>query len=453
MRTSTSFFILFLALSFFSPSTALPSFTFIDFYNFLDQYEAATTGDKSTIITDYLSWQNSSGGGFPVIVNNSHVVFIYFNATETINSCLVKLDVFDWINYTMIQLDPNIPFFYHAFTLHPATRLGYVFFVNGNATVDPRNPHQAKSSWDLYNSELAMPLFVRETHHIFRPEIPHGTITPLTNYSTDPYVQIYLPPNYNSSSTYPVVYFPDGSVYVDLLDTPIILDNLIAENLIIPLIAVFADPPGFDPTDPFSYDWDNRGAYYLDKISYFNDLDSLVAYIDDQYPTITFPAGRLHVGLSLTGHLSAVVGLERPNTFRNIAIQSMVFFPSDIPTIYQNVDPSIDLNFWISCGTYELYGKNKIYNRSEGTKEIAQFFIDKSWEVSLHFYPEGHKFAFWAHTMDELFIYFFPPSYTTPTTTTPATTTPTTTPASTSSFFFLPVLLVLFVVSNYRRKQ
>jgi enterochelin esterase-like enzyme len=132
------------------------------------------------------------------------------------------------------------------------------------------------------------------------------------------------------------------------MDTPIILDNLMADNLIFPLIAVFSDYVG------------DRGSYYSDKTTYFNHLDPLVTHIDDHYPTINSRAGRLHVGLSLSGYISAIVGLERSNTFQNIAIQSMAFWPEDIPDTYSDADPSLD--FWICCGTYELWGddyKNK----------------------------------------------------------------------------------------------
>ncbi|MFX1513584.1 MAG: alpha/beta hydrolase, partial [Promethearchaeota archaeon] len=412
-----------LGSSFSSTSTALPSSTFTDFYDFLDQYKAATPDDKPTIINDYLSWQNSSGGGFPAIVNATHVVFIYYDPTETISTCQVSLDAFSvkphpyFADWDMIQLESGVSFFYHAFTLHPATRTGYQFCVDGSWINDPRNAYQCKVGYVVeggYVSELAMPLFEREFYHIYRPEVSHGTVTPLTNYSTTPYVRIYLPPNFNRSSVYPVVYFPDGQYYIDIMDTPIILDNLMADNLIIPLIAVFSDYVG------------DRGFYYSDKTTYFNDLDPLVAHIDEHYPTIASRAGRLHVGLSLSGYISAIVGLERSETFRNIAIQSMAFWSEDIPTTYSDVDSSLDLNIWICCGTYELWGDD--YNASDDTKVVAQFFLDKTWDVSLHFYPEGHIYPFWAHTLDELLIHFYPsfiPSTTSQTTTSTSTSTAT----------------------------
>ena len=433
-------YLLILGISFSSTATESLSFTFTDFYDFLDQYEAAGPGDKLAIIDAYLSWQDSTAEGFPAIVNTTHVVFIYYDPSVTITSCQVCHDAISveglsecdtyFAEHDMIQLDTGASFFYHAFTLHPATRIGYSFCVNGKWINDPRNPYQCKVGYAAkggYVSELAMPLFEREYYHIYQPGVPHGTVTSLTNYTADPSVRIYLPPNFNRTSVYPVVYYPDGQYYVDIMDTPIILDNLLADSLITPLIAVFSDSK------------EDRGSYYSNKKTYFGQLDPLVTYIDDHYPTIASRGGRLHVGLSLTGYMSAIVGLERSDMFRNIAIQSMAIYPEDIPETYSAADPSLDLNIWICCGTYETWGDDS--NRSEETEKVAQFFQDKTWNVSLHLYPEGHIFPFWAHTMDELLIHFFPPSF-----------VHSSSSNGTYSYYLLPVLAVLLIASLYRRK-
>ena len=381
-------------------------------------------------------------------MNDTHVVFVYYNPNETITTCQVSLDAFSvkphptFPDWDMIQLESGVSFFYHPFTLHPATRTGYMFNINGKYILDPRNPHRCYVGYASptgYVSELAMPLFEREFYHIYRPEIPHGTLTTLTNYSITPKVRIYLPPNFNRSTVYPVVYFPDGYYYIDIMDTHIVLDNLLGDNLIVPLIAIFSDYVG------------DRNSYYTDKNSYFNHLDTLVAHIDGNYPTIATREGRLHVGLSLSGYISAIVGLERSDMFRNIAIQSMAFWPEDIPTTYTDVDPSLDLDFWMCCGTYELWGDD--YNTSEDTERVVQFFLNKSWNVSLHLYPEGHIYPFWAHKLDELLFHFFNPSFIPPTTTTPSTITSEETTATTAFHSFLPLLLVLITSSILRTRK
>ncbi|MHA1967749.1 MAG: alpha/beta hydrolase [Candidatus Hodarchaeales archaeon] len=423
-----------------SPSSANPFFTFTDFYDFLNQYQTVSEGEKPNIINDYITWQTTAKNGFPAIINATHVVFIYYNSTHYITSCEVSLDIYDWFNFTMNQLEINVSFFYLAFTLRPLTRTNYLFVIDGKETFDPRNQYRIKEGFEFVCSELALPSFEREFYYIYRPNIPHGSVTPLTNFSTDPFVQIYLPPDYNTSFDYPVIYFADGSLYTEIMNTTTILDNLIFDDKLIPLIAVFTDPQGFDPEHPLEYDWSLRSSFYSSKSSYLTHLDDLVSYIDNHYSTIDSPFARLHVGLSLTGYVSTIVGLERATTFKNIAIQSMAFWVEDIPTTYNDANPSLDLNFWICVGTYEIWGV--IHNRTTDTEEISQFFTDKGWDVSFHYYPEAHSFAFWQHTMDELLIHFFPKSWTSPSI-----------KARTSSWSILLLIISLIVITPRKKTQ
>ena len=54
----------------------------------------------------------------------------------------------------------------------------------------------------------------------------------------------YLPPGYAAATDtlYPVVYVLDGGNYVEKMDVPRVLDHLIANKAIPPVIAVFSEP-------------------------------------------------------------------------------------------------------------------------------------------------------------------------------------------------------------------
>ncbi|PWI49402.1 hypothetical protein CEE45_02390 [Candidatus Heimdallarchaeota archaeon B3_Heim] len=441
MNRSSSFIfciIYLLALNCYSPSSANPFFTFTDFYDFLDQYQNATEGDKPTIINDYMFWQTNANGGFPAIINATHVVFIYYNSSESITSCLVSLDIFDWVPFTMVQLDPTVSFFYRAFTLRPSTRANYQFFIDGVKNLDPRNQYRITGIWGWIDSELALPPFEREYYYVYRPDVPHGSVTPLTNFSSDPYVQIYLPPDYNVNLVYPVVYFADGSAYTEVMNTTTILDNLIFDDKIIPLIAVFSDPLGFDPERPFEYDWNDRSSFYKSRSTYLSFLDDLVAYIDDHYSTIDSPFARLHVGLSLTGYVSAYVAFERSDTIKLAAIQSGSSSLTSISYQLENyANASLDLKFWICVGTYE--------SLMSFNEELYKVCKTKEWETEIHFYPEGHSYAFWQHTMDELLVFFFPNSWT--------FTTATTTKATIPSWNILLLILSLTIIISKKKSR
>ena len=433
--------------SYYSSASSL--YTFTDFYDFLDQYQTVIESEKPTLIEEYITWQTNSGGGFPAIINTTTAVFIYYNSSESITSCLLlfPIEVFGE-RFTMTQLDPNISFFYHSVTFKLGTRLNYVFQIDGQIILDPRNPHKAKEhffdwEWGKYDSEIALPPFEREYYYVFNPNISHGTLSPLSNFSTDPYVQIYLPPNYNANLTYPVVYFADGFLYTELMDTPTILDNLIAAEKIKPLIGLFFDWPGFDPGNPSGSDWEGvRNDFYIERFhsTYILFLDELIQYIDNHYSTIDSPYARLHVGLSSSGYTSACVVVYHFDTIKLAAIQSggsldRLFLK------YENSDESLDLKLWICAGTYEKYDG---YNFTKSNGYLHEIAKGKGWESEFYSSAEAHTFAFWQHTLDEILEYFFPASWdiqhisSSPSLTSTETTSLTTT-ATTDSTFTNPI--------------
>ncbi|MFX0174331.1 MAG: hypothetical protein ACFE9L_20825 [Candidatus Hodarchaeota archaeon] len=101
--------------------------------------------EKAIIIENYISWQESDGGGFPAIQNDSHVVFIYYNATVLIQSCAIIGDFSAYNAINMTRLDPNFSLFYYSlsnntlqfshtsfeFIVEPTTRIDYFFIING----------------------------------------------------------------------------------------------------------------------------------------------------------------------------------------------------------------------------------------------------------------------------------------------------------------------------------
>lgn len=444
-----SILLILLGGSIYSCSTAFSLLTFTDFYDFLIQYEVAPAVEKPTIIDEYISWQNSSGGGFPAIVNSTHVVFIYYNASRNITECEVLLDIFEMDPLSMTRLEPEIAFFYLGITLKPSTRTNYLFSIDGTKINDPRNPYLVKARFSAalleFESELALPPFEREFHYIYDPSILHGSLTPLSDFSSDPFVQLYLPPNYNSSLKYPVAYFADGSLYTDLINASMILDNLIDAGMITPIIAVFADWAGFDPNHPSESDWSLRHSFYSTKSIYLSFIDSLVSYVDSHYSTIDSPYARLHVGLSLTGYASAYVAVDRSSTMKLVAIQSAG--PADlinslVTNDYENAPTSLDLKIWVCVGTYESNVEWEGNNLTKANEYLATVCDSNEWDIEIHLFAEGHSFAFWTHTLDEILIHFFPPGY-----------IPQTSPQDTSSIYFLPVILMLFLMSTYQRKR
>ena len=113
---------------------------------------------------------------------------------------------------------------------------------------DPLNPKKyTLSSLRLTFSELELPNAAPQPWITPQADISAGKIlmpqfssSCLDNHRT---LWIYLPPEYSSTSTYPLLILFDGEAYTQTVPTPTILDNMIAAQAIPPLVSVFIDNP------------------------------------------------------------------------------------------------------------------------------------------------------------------------------------------------------------------
>ncbi|MFX0094065.1 MAG: alpha/beta hydrolase-fold protein [Candidatus Hodarchaeota archaeon] len=362
---------------------------FKNFADFFKKYQNADQSKKSHILNEYLKWQSIQG--FPAIQDSRNVVFIYYTDKKEVHSCQVGGD-WNWRGNEMKRLDETENFFYRSFKFEPTARLDYKFIVNGEWILDPRNPNIMAGGYGS-NSELAMPQFVQPKEILFRSNISHGTLEELPDPWKNPKVQVYLPSNYSPTGNYPTVYFTDGTEYLNLASSKNILDNLIADKRLQPVIAVFVDPKR------------KRSTWYRCNLEYLIYLDGLVRYIDDRYATNRSTNSRLHVGDSLGGLVSTYVALERPKTFKLVGCQSGAFWAGtdyQILEKYQEAPSGLKLKCWFSAGRYE-----PVIHRD--TKKIVSFCKEKGWitKAITQLY-QGHSWGMWRFTLADLLEFFFP---------------------------------------------
>lgn len=383
---------------------------FEDFCDFKNQFETAPTVDKQQILDDYIIWQESKG--FPAIINDTTVVFIVFNETR---DDIDKVELFIQGGYIdfMIQLDSNFSLFYQELNYEPSTRLNYGFVYNENDddwSRDYRNPKL--SIWNEM-SALEMPKFIPPIEIHERSEIPKGVLVDI-EYHVDfyswvyrPYVQVYLPNGYDTTKEYPVVYAADGYAYRDDMNVVTILDNLIADKIIEPLIFLFLDPYWTEYQDFYQ-----RHAWYYFNSEYIQYLENLVSLVDLNYATSKSPYDRLHLGFSLSGLATAHVGYEMSDTFKLLGINSGSFqvvddsinhLGYDLFTAYQECNTSRDYNFWLNAGTYE----DGLFS---GTKEFQEIIHAQGWKYDAVYLHDGHAPDQWRHTINDMLYYFFPGS-------------------------------------------
>ncbi len=237
----------------------------------------------------------------------------------------------------------------------------YHFLVDGQNTLDPRNP-LIKSSYLAAGNSLLI------QGHPARPwettAVPHGTLHHHT-FTTKivlglPANQdefyVYTPPSYDpkSPTKYPVLYLLHGwsdtaSGWSTIGHANDILDNLIAAGKAKPMIVVM--PLGYGDMaflKSFSV-WnhkdvvDHNTALFTDSL-----LTEILPQVEHLYNTATDPNNRAIAGLSMGGLESLTIGLTHPDKFAYVGGFSSAVHLLD-PTILTN--PTQPKLLWIACGT------------------------------------------------------------------------------------------------------
>lgn len=287
-------------------------------------------------------------------------------------------------------------------------RLDYKIVVNGDRwMLDPANPLQQWSGFGP-NSELRMPAWEYPLETIPRSDGPHGTLSDdklisSTNLRYDVRYRVYTPAGYDALSNLPVLYVTDGHEYAadHKGSMKIVLDNLIADGRIQPVLVVFVDPR--EPGNPSN---NRRQSQYADDYAPFAAFlaDELVPVVDGAFKTEPSAEERGILGTSLGGLFSAYLGAARPDVFRRIGIHSPAFFydtRQNQDRIYRMYTESdrLPLDIFMSNGTY--------HDLAEGAHRMKAVFEEKGYPLHYIEVNEGHSWGNWRALLDAPLIVFW----------------------------------------------
>jgi enterochelin esterase family protein len=131
--------------------------------------------------------------------------------------------------------------------------------------------------------------------------------------------------------------------------------------------------------------------------------EELVPYIDENYNTIEDPAGRVVIGDSFGGNISALISYHHPDVFGLCGLHSGAFWPNNFEAYNLITQGPVANIKWASIwGTYEgLY---------ENMRDFRDFLLDNNYDLEWLELPEGHSWGLWRATIDEMLTYFFPPT-------------------------------------------
>jgi enterochelin esterase family protein len=328
---------------------------------------------------------------FPVIEYDTLVHYIYNSAAQSV---VLAGDATGWSPVKPFIHVPGTTFRYLTQDYEPDARLDYKLVINNsNWILDPKNPHTCSGGFGP-NSELRMPAWTAAPETAYYGNIGHGTIRDTAFHSnllnnTRP-VKVYLPPGYPSGGeTYPLILFHDGPDYLNLGQAANILDYLIAQQVIRPVIAVFV--PAVDRAPEYA---GNRIDLFTRFIT-----EELMPVIDTKYKTSKDPAKRAMAGASDGGNISLYIGMKHPEMFGKIAAQSSDVIPVIRSTLANG--PMLNLSFYLDIGTYDIA---MLIPMVHGLRDILQ---SKGYPLQFREWHEGHSWGNWKGHLKLPLVQFF----------------------------------------------
>lgn len=361
-----------------------------EFQDFLSRVNSINNPtDKQAVVDSFMIHADSVGVPF---VEGNTANFLY---KGNVSSVQVAGDFNGWSSSAMSRLS-GTDLFYLIRNFELDARFDYKLVVNGQMILDPRNPNTVPGGISK-NSELAMPDYVQPWEIVYNPNVERGKLTNFSlssqimnrNYS----VTIYFPVGYDSAKSggYSTAYYQDGSDYLSLGYGWVILDNLISQNIIEPILGVFVRPT--NRNDEYAYD--NRFKY----AEFF--ANELVPHIDSMFNTTKSPQNRLVIGDSFGGNISALTSYQYPEVFGLCGLHSAAFWPNDYEVYNMIVSGETkDIKYYSVWGSYESLFTNMRNFQSEMTS--------LGYEIDGKEFHEGHSWGLWRATTDLILEYFFP---------------------------------------------
>jgi enterochelin esterase family protein len=268
--------------------------------------------------------------------------------------------------------------------------------------VDPWNPRIVNG-----NGFVELPAAPAQTWAEPTAGAPAGHVVARTIHSAilgeDRVLGVYLPPGFDpAGGPYPYVIVFDGETYGNspgsLIPTPVILDNLLAQGKVPPMLAVLVD----------SQSTRNRD---LPMSAPFGDFlaKEVAPWVRREYRATEDPAKVTLAGSSFGGLCAAYSAFHHPDVFGNALSQSGSFWYSpgalDEATPFRLetgalmreivAAPSQRVRFWMEVGLFEgtspLAGGNQVGQN----RHMRDVLLAKGYRVAYHEYTGGHDYASW----------------------------------------------------------
>jgi enterochelin esterase family protein len=217
-------------------------------------------------------------------------------------------------------------------------------------------------------------------------------------------VWLYSPVKYTAGlgKPYPLLVLFDGWAYARLIPTFTILDNLIAERAIPPLVVALID----------SLDMETRMKELVFHQPFNHFLVSeFLPWVLNQFAISTDPAERILGGSSAGGLAAAFAASEHPDVFGNVLSQSGAFTLSPEGETESHwlahrfsEQEKLPLKFHLDVGTLEENSFRDLKGRPSalvGNRRMRDALQEKGYKVHYTEFSGGHDYISWQGTLAE----------------------------------------------------
>ena len=279
--------------------------------------------------------------------------------------------------------------------LDPAARCEYKLVVDSAWILDPLNPLRVTGGFGD-NSELRMPGYVFPVESIARTGVRRGRLDTAGITSgrlgRSLRVIIYTPAAYGPEGPpLPAWYVTDGGEFLGLARANVVLDNLIADGVLAPLLAVFIDPR----TGPSGQNM-RMTDYALNDRFVAAVAGEVLPYVRAHYRTRSDPAGTGIMGASMGGLIATYAALTRSDVFGLCGALSPSYqWEHDTVLALARALPRRDVRFYIATGT--------IRDAQERARVMRDLLKAKGYDVRYDEVPESHNWLNWTGRLRRLF--------------------------------------------------
>lgn len=286
-------------------------------------------------------------------------------------------------------------FWFSKMVLEPNARIDYKLVLDDSAWIlDPHNPNQIAGGFGS-NSEIAMSDYEQPTEIQYREDVAHGVVVDTTfirpQSAEQQALKMYLPPGYNSANSYGFILFHDGDDFLNLASAANVLDNLIADDRIDPVVAAFITSADRDAEYGFSR---------TDEYERFV-VDDLMPWIMGSFAVTDDPGSIATTGVSLGGLISTQLCFRNPQTFGLCAPMSPSYWVEDRALMDEVLSGDVqDVSIYIDWGTYEP-------SIAETGRTMRDSLIAKGYEVQWNEWYEGHSWGNWRAHLDDMLVSLF----------------------------------------------